>query len=156
MKRVAIVLALICLLLGSSVFAADEDWKKLMAKTDWDLYSKNMVAALKTDNLGLQVSAMQQAIKYKDYINVDNAALNLVRIYRRHKDNRMRQLALVTLYSAKNDWAMGIVRRDFNFECCPHVKRLMAAMLFEKSKKNLVSEESDKIFASIYETPIEM
>ena len=99
---------------------------------------------------------MQQAIKYKDYINVDHAALDLVRIYRRHKDDRMRQLALVTLYSAKNDWAMGIVKRDFNFECCPHVKRLMAAMLFEKSKKNLASEESEKILASIYETPINM
>ena len=138
MKRTAMILSLLCLLVGSSVFAANDDWKKLLSKTDWNVYSKNLVTALKSDNLGLQVSAMQQVIKYKDYINVDRAALDLVRIYRRHKDDRMRQLALVTLYSAKNDWAMGIIKRDFNFECCPKVKRLMAAMLVEKSKKNLL------------------
>lgn len=68
----------------------------------------------------------------------------------------MRQLALVTLYSTQNDWAMGIVKRDYNFECCPQVKRLMAAMLYEKSKKDLVSEESKKIIASIYETPVNL
>lgn len=156
MKRVAMILALIGLLVGSSVFAANDDWEKLVAKTDWKAYSKNLVAALKSDNLGLQVSAMQQVIKYKDYLDVDRAVLDLVRVYRRHKDDRMRQLALVTLYSMKNDWAMGIVKRDFNFECCPKVKKLMAVILYERSKKDLATEESEKIIASIHERPLEM
>ena len=105
-------------------------------KVDWDMFSKNLVKALKTPNTGLQVSAMQKVITYADKLDISDAALELVRLYRNHKDERVRQLALVTINATNNDWAAGIVKRDYNFEKSAKIKRVMAAIIAANEKKN--------------------
>ena len=39
-------------------------------KIDWDKYSERLVEALKSSHEGLQLSAMQNAIRYGDSLNV--------------------------------------------------------------------------------------
>ncbi len=92
-------------------------------------------------------------IHHKDKVNVDRAVLDIVRLYRIHKDERVRQLALVTLHAMQNDWAVSIIKRDFNFEKSPQIKRIMLAILYDKTKKLDAREEGDKIVASIQESP---
>ena len=103
-------------------------------RVDWDAFSKNLVKALKTPNTGLQVSAMQKVITYSDKLNISDAALELVRLYRNHKDERVRQLALVTINATNNDWAAGIVKRDYDFEKSAKIKQVMAAIIVAQEK----------------------
>lgn len=122
-----------------TIFAQEPnvDWETLLEKTDWKSFSKNLVAALKTDNTGLQVSAMQLVIKWKDRINVNDAALDLVKLYRSHKNEYVRQMALVTINTMSNDWAAGIVVRDLNFEESERMKRMMVAIIKKNQTKRL-------------------
>ena len=148
MKRIAIFIILVQLCFTSTVWSRDQE-----NKPNWDLFSKNLVKALKHKNLGLNISALLQVIHHKDNINVDSAVLDIVRLYRNHKDERVRQLALVTLHAMGNDWAIGIIKRDFRFEKSPQIKRIMLAIIYDKTKKLDAREEGDKIVASIQESP---
>jgi hypothetical protein len=40
-----------------------------------------------------------------------------VHIYRTHKDERVKQLALATLHKMESKWAMGFLRMDLKFSC---------------------------------------
>ena len=112
MKRTFIILTVFVFVISLFSFSG------LYAKEtpDWESFSKNLVKALKSSNEGLQVSAMQLVIKYGEKVDVDDAVLDLVKLYRNHKDVRVRQIALVTINVIGNDWAIGIVKRDFAFE----------------------------------------
>ena len=155
MKRITLIIILGCICLTSIAWAGhlnqEDDWDKMLANTKWDIFSKNLVKALKSENLGLKVSAMQLVIKYKEKVDVENASLDVVRLYRRHKDERVRQLALVTLHAMKNDWALGIVKRDYNFENNLKVKKLMAAVITDYAQKE-TDKQSNQIISSYIES----
>lgn len=154
MRKYHISIAVFFLLIFAFSLQAKEkktNWDQLIAKTNWQLYSKNLVKAIKSDNLGLKVSAMQQIIKYKKYVKVDEIVLDLVRLYRRYNDDRVRQLALVTLYSLQNDWAWSIIKRDYEYEGNPQIKRMLSVMLNENMQNIDEKKESDRIIASIYD-----
>jgi hypothetical protein len=104
-------------------------------KVNWETFGKNLVSALQAPNTGLQVSAMQEVIKHAENVNVDKAGLDLIKLYRRHKDENVRQMALVTINSVNNEWAMEIVKRDFEFEKSKNIKRMMAAIIKEGQSK---------------------
>ena len=127
------------------------DWDQLLESTDWNLYSKNLVQAMDSKNLGLQVSAMQQIIKYKDNVNVDQAVQTIFRLYRRDKDVRVRQIALKTIYELQNDWALGVLARDVNYEKSPKIKRMLVAILSEQSKQISERKTSDEIIEMVEE-----
>lgn len=83
---------------------------------DWDVFGKNLVKAIQSDNEGLQRSAMCMIIRYADYINVKDAKFDIVRIFRSHKNPKVRQLAMVTLYHMQDAWAMYFLKRNIKFE----------------------------------------
>lgn len=97
--------------------------------TDWQAFSKNLVKALATPNEGLQLSAMQQIITYADKLDVDDAVFDIMRFYRDHKNEKVRQLALTTLYKTQNKWAMGFLRLAVRFEKSPLLKRQIYKIL---------------------------
>jgi hypothetical protein len=141
MKRNVFILA-VCLVSFSLVSIGnvnaqdnDFDWETLVEKTNWKTYSENLVMAMKSGNLGLQTSAMQLIIQWNDKLNVENAATDLVRLYRNNKNERVRIMALVTINTIDNEWAKGIVRRDVAFETSPTIKRMMYAVLMIQPKK---------------------
>ena len=75
----------------TSAIAGDE-------QENWEKFSKSLVEMFKSDNEGLKQSAMLQIITYADKLDVQDAAYDIYNIYKWHKDEKMRQLALVTLY----------------------------------------------------------
>lgn len=97
-------------------------------------FSKNLVRALKSDNQGLQVSALQLVIKYGKEVNVKDATLDIVRIYRRSNNEQFRKLALAAINASKNEWAIGVIARDYQFETNPKIKKMMAAVLTANGK----------------------
>lgn len=109
----------------------------MVKKTDWKTFSKNLVIALKSGNTGLQVSAMQLVIKWDKKVNVSAAALDLVKLYRKHENEKVRQIALVTINTMNNDFAAGIVARDIAFEKSEQMKRLMVAVIKQNRAKRI-------------------
>ena len=142
----AIFLITLSLLPTGFIQAGDikADWDKMIVSGDWHNFSKNLEGAVKSENMGLQVSAMQMVIKYSDKVTINNSVTNLVRVYRSDPNERFRQLALVTIHAIQNDWALGIVERDLGFERSPKIKKLMTAVIDNDSRE----------VASIYENEV--
>ena len=127
----ALVFSLV-LITGNNIFAGEKDFKCIgciIEKTDWNSFSNNLVEALKSENQGLQTSAMQFVIKYGTQVNVDRAMFDIVRLYRNNKNEQVRRMALVTIHATQNQFALDIVKRDLAFENNPKIKKTMLAIL---------------------------
>lgn len=126
MKRLSLLLVIV--LISIPILA----WSGQKAETnqvDWNAFSKNLVKAIASDNEGLQRSAMRLIIHHADKVNVDQAVFDLVRIYRYHKNEKVRQLAIVALHEIKNKWAMGFLKRDLKFQESPVLQKQILACL---------------------------
>lgn len=126
------VLALATVFFSLSTILADEP-----ANVNWDQFSKGLIQALKSNNEGLKLSAMQMVIKYGDKVNVDVARYDVMDTFLYSKDRRVRQLALVTLYKINNNFDMGLLERQINFEDDPVIKNQIAAVLIAANRINV-------------------
>ncbi len=133
----AIFLITLSLLPTGFIQAGDikAEWENMIVSGDWHKFSKNLEGAVKSENAGLQISAMQMVIKYSDKVNINNSVTSLVRVYRSNVNERIRQLALITIHSIQNDWALGIVKRDLGFERSPELKKLMIAVVNNNTRE---------------------
>jgi hypothetical protein len=127
MKRITTIVAVFVFAL-SLISAVDSQ------AANNDSFNKNLVKALKSDNQGLQVSALQLVVKYGKDIDIKDATLDVVRIYRRSNNEQFRQLALAAINASQNEWAIGVVARDYQFETNPKIKKMMAAVLSANGK----------------------
>ena len=127
MKRITTIIAVFVFAL-TLISAVDSQ------AADNKTFSKNLVKALKSDNQGLQVSALQLVVKYGKKVDVEDATLGVVRIYRRSNNEQFRQLALAAIHASQNDWAISVVARDYQFETNPKIKKMMAAVLSASGK----------------------
>ncbi len=119
-------------------------WAGAAEKTDWDVFSKNLVKSLKSDNQGVKLSAMQQVIAYAESVNVDDAIFDIVEVYRSHPALKVRQLALTTLYKTNNAWAMDFLKRNLEFEKSPVLKAQIYHILNENDPGNVYAKKMEK------------
>ena len=112
--------------------------------TDWDSFSKNIEKALSSDNIGLQKSAMQQIIRYGDYLDVKDAAFDIMDVYRYNKNDRVRHLAMVTIY--KMDYKMGLdfIIRNLRFEDYEPIKDRIYAIMHEMEQNKSAKKIAEK------------
>ena len=103
---------------------------------NWEKFSQSLVKMFKSDNEGLKQSAMMQIIVYSDSLDVQDAAYDIYNIYRWHKNDHMRHLALVTLYHIKYDWTMHQLAKDIKFEESPSLKNQMKVIVNEYFNQN--------------------
>lgn len=104
---------LICLVLisfSSFAFAGNN------ANVNWELFSNNLEKSLKSENLGVQLSAMQLIIRYSDDIDVKDGVLDVMRVFRSNEDQNIRKLALITLYKMNDEWAIDFLKMQHKFE----------------------------------------
>jgi hypothetical protein len=118
------ILALATVFLSLSTVLATES-----ENVNWDRFSEGLKMALKSDNLGVKLSAMQLVIKYGDKVDVTDARYDVMDTFLYSKDRRVRQLALVTLAKINNTFDMGLLELQLNFEDDPVIKNQMAAVL---------------------------
>ena len=97
--------------------------------TRWDKASRNMVEGLKTGNDGLKQSILQNIIRFGDSLDVNDAIFEIMRIYRDHENEGMRQLALIALHKTHDDWAMAFLQRAVKFEKSPKLRKSICAIL---------------------------
>ena len=103
---------LLVLLISLSSFA----FSNVNEKVDWSLFSNNLEKSLKSENLGVRLSAMQMIIRYSDKIDVSKGVYDVMREFRNNDDQNVRKLALITLYKMQNDWAIDFLKRQYRFE----------------------------------------
>ena len=135
---------LIVSLLSSFAFAAPEN-----NKVNWDLFSDNLKTSLKSDNIGVKLSAMQLIIEYSDDLNIDNsdAVYDVMHEFRDNNDQSIRKLSLITLYKMKNDWAVDFLRLHHKFEENKEIKSTIESIVFAYDNGN-----KDKIAKIVNDT----
>ena len=103
------------------------------AETDarWLRFSKGLVASLRSTNDGVVQSALQHVITYGDRVRVRGAEFDVVRVYREHRDDRMRRMAVVAIGKMGSPWALGFLQRSLPFERSASVRHTMKGVLAE-------------------------
>jgi hypothetical protein len=118
-----ITFALIIMIINAtSAFATERN-------VNWDTVSENLVSALQSDNPGLQQSAMRLIIQYADKLDMDDAVMEMMVIYRFSDDRKMRQLALVTLHKIGSEYAIDFIKRNLKYEADEKIIKLSNAIL---------------------------
>ena len=138
----SILVVFVISVLSSIVVAGD-------VENRWDMASRNMVYRLKYGNDGLKQSILQNIIRFGDSLDVDEAIFEIMRIYRNHENEGMRQLALIALHKTNDEWAMTFLQRAIKFEKSPKLRKSICAILQDCNRpvnldQNLLAENTAK------------
>ena len=150
MKRIATIIALFALFctLSTGAYAGPDGDDVKKAKTEaeakaalvaseaaaiddatWKAFSTNLVHALKMDNDGVKVAAMQYIIRYGDKLDVDAAVFDVMGIYRNHHDDNVRRMAVVALGRMQSNGAIGFLRLSMEYEKSETVRYTIQAVV---------------------------
>ena len=148
MKKIAMVFALLALVGTFSInaFAHPDDIKNAKTQAEvlsvltaseasaidaatWKVFSKNLVHALRMDKDGVKTAAMQYIIRYNTLLDVNEAALDVARLYRNHEDDNVRRMAVVALGKMQSGWAIGYLRLSMQYEKSETVRQTMQAVI---------------------------
>ena len=151
MKRIATCIALLALVgtFSTNALAHPDDVKNAKTQAEalavltaseaaavdaatWKVFSKNLIQALRMDNDGVKTAAMQYIIRYNTQLDVDEAAIDVARLYRNHKDDNVRRMAVVALSNMQSDWAIGYLRLSKNYEKSEPVRQTIQAVIAER------------------------
>lgn len=140
MRRFSIYPLFIILMLG--MFSLSSVQAQTPANVNWEAYSKSLVKALKSDNEGVKLSAMQQVIRYSDHVNVIAARFDVMDMFLEHDNQKVRLLALATLHKINNKLDMGLLERQFRFEEDALIQRQIAAVLIDLERMDYPASEA--------------
>ena len=127
MKRISILSALL-LILAVPVRADPPELTPPSHDADeaaWIQFGENLVVALKSDNDGLKISALQHIAAYGERLDVSDARFEMVRLFRDNKDKRVRMMALAAISKAHDAWIADFLYRSARFESDAHMASLM-------------------------------
>ncbi len=127
MKRLSLLSALL-LVLAVPVRADPPDLTPPPPDADetvWVQFGENLVVALKSDNDGLKISALQHIAAHGERLDVSDARFEMVRLFRDNKDKRVRMMALAALSKAHDAWIADFLYRSARFESDAHMASLM-------------------------------
>jgi hypothetical protein len=145
MKRLIVLTTILMVSLFSMAWAEEG---AQVEKVDWQAFSKNLVKAIATPNEGLQQSAMTKIIRYGDKLDVNDAAFDMFRIFRTHRNPKVRQLALVALHKIQNKRIMYYLKRNRKFEGNETIRQINAHIVQEFYVQGK-SQEKEKLFSSV-------
>ena len=163
MKRIVTIIALFALFctLSTGAYAGPDGDDAKKAKTEaeakaalvaseaaaidaatWKAFSTNLVHALKMDNDGVKVAAMQYIIRYGDKLDVDAAVFDVMGIYRNHNDDNVRRMAVVALGQMQSKGAIGYLRLSIQYEKSEMLRYTIQAVVsdYEAAKVGLTAK----------------
>ncbi len=101
-----------------------------VTREQWDTFSDNLEQALACGHEGVQQGALRMIIFYGDNLAISRTGVhNAVRIYRDHKDDRLRRMAVVALGKIQDSWGLDMLKRSARFEKSPSVRQTILAVL---------------------------
>ena len=137
-RRISLALAASALLVSTTVAATPIDGEEdlalpapvaQMTEAQWSAFSDNLVRALNSENEGMQHAAMRYSIQYAKDVDVGDATISMMAIYRTHDDENVRRMAVVALASLKSDFVVNYLRLHQTHEKSVPVKRTIKAVL---------------------------
>jgi hypothetical protein len=139
MKYLTVLAVLLSLFLSQVAFAGDNS---RLDKVNWEAFSANLVEGLTMNNDGVRQAALQHIITYEKRLDVNDAVFDIVRIYRFHKNERFRQLAVVALTKVENDYAAYYLKRSLKFEKNPTIHRQILDYVYRYQQEQLACQDS--------------
>lgn len=129
-------------------------FQNLQAGEDkWTQFSDNLVVALKSENPGLQQSAMQMVIRYEGRLDVKEAVFDVMRVFRNQDETCVRRLALVALVNMNSDWALGFLERQPRFESNDTIRKHLESINFsELRNRDQVSDVAVELDEKDFDT----
>lgn len=98
-------------------------------RINWKTYGENLSLALRSENLGLQRSALQTIILKGDKIELGSGIVDLMNVYLTHENEGFRQLALVAIHKTQNEWAIQYLKANRAQEKSKKLRRLIALIV---------------------------
>ncbi len=96
----------------------------------WTEYSEVLGGALDSEVEGLRYAALRLAIQYSDDLTLDRSAIHdMAAMYRNHRNDNVRRMAVVALASTDDSWAIDYLKRSVAFEKTPKVLHTLKAVL---------------------------
>ncbi|MBT8401625.1 MAG: hypothetical protein KJO98_14200 [Rhodothermia bacterium] len=101
-----------------------------MTAGQWAEYSDVLGDALHSEVEGLRFAALRLAIQYSDDLTLDRSAIHdMAAMYRSHRNDNVRRMAVVALGSTDDSWAIDYLKRSVPFEKTPRVLHTLKAVL---------------------------
>jgi hypothetical protein len=122
--RIPYIVLTLSIIIAGSVFAVQQH-----QLSEWDTFGRNLTKALDDDNDGIKRSALQQIIRFHDSLDVKDAAITILHIYRSHPDFQTRRLALTALSKTNSNFALGYLRLAYDYEKSPVLKKQILFIL---------------------------
>ena len=108
-----------------------------LTATEWVAYSSRISDALASDQDGLREAALRMTVLYGDRLTLDRMdTIEMVRVFRDHRNSRMRRLAVVALNAADDHWGMEMLARSYRFEDDTGVRYQIAAVLLDHATRH--------------------
>lgn len=105
---------------------------RTLSPTQWMEYGKRISEALASEHDGLRQGALRMIIQYGEVLDLDRtAATEVVKVYRNHRNNRLRRMAVVALGQIQEPWSMDFLRRSIPYEKTPSVRHTVANVVSE-------------------------
>jgi len=111
---------------------AQPDTRSKLSSEQWTTYGKSVSQALASGHDGLTEAALRITIQYGNQLELKKpAAMDLVKVYRNHPNDRVRRMAVAALGRVQDPWSMDFLRRSLEFEKSDEVRHTMNAVVAE-------------------------
>jgi len=97
----------------------------------WNGNSDQLLKLLLSENEKDNVVALQIILTHIENIDTKSFSYYLYDLFRNHKNDKIRKMALVTLHKTKHYFAMQKLAKDYYIEKNPEIKKLIAFILDE-------------------------
>lgn len=125
----AIKLLLVLVILAFSSPAAGQDaavQDTLLTPAQWMEFNENIAEAILSENEGVKVGALRQIIRYGHFLDMDRvSSFDVMRIYRNHKDDPMRRMAVLALGNMEDRWAVEFLDMLSEYEESETIRKTM-------------------------------
>ena len=95
----------------------------------WNGNSEELVEFIKSTNEHNQVFALQKIIMNPENVNANYVGYDIYKMYRNHKNEKIRQMALAALYRMEHYWLLKNLRDDLYNEKNPEIRRQIIFIL---------------------------
>ena len=101
-------------------------------------FTHQLTQAISSGHDGLHQGALRQIIRYGDALSFNrSAAIDVVRIYRNHANNRMRRMAVVALGQMNDAWANDFLTRSARYEQDPDLRHSILTVLNSRAAQDM-------------------
>jgi hypothetical protein len=104
--------------------------RMVLSPLEWETFGQAVEDGLKSDNVGVQSTALRLIIEYKDQFHLSSSAVvSVMHLYREGQSEKVRRMAVVSLGSMNSNLGTGFLERSVQFENSANVKATIQAVL---------------------------